>query len=208
LSAANETVWCEVEGQPVLSLDINTGSTLGSLRTICDVFDSPFTQHVLQEPRERDRNLAIVGSATLLVPRSSFAILDATFSPDALCLSEANGPVRCLNLDTGKERWRYQPPAGNHVLRLSYQADQSFYGVQWAYERGGPKLLLRFSQSTGDARSICDLNTFPDAFDFGHEELLLSSGDVVSLVTGAIIRQLAFPMKDYPDPESMVDAGE
>jgi hypothetical protein len=203
-SAANEAIWCNVEGKPVLSLDINTGLTLGSLRTICNVFDSPFTQHVLQETLEPNRDLAIVGSTTLLVPRSTFAILDATFSPDALCLSEAGGPVRCLNLETGKERWRYQPPAGNHVLRLSYQADQSFYGVQWAYERGGPKLLLRFSQSTGAARNVCDLNTFPHAFGFGHEEVLLSSGDVVSLLTGAITRKLAFPMEDYPAPESTV----
>ena len=207
-SAANEAIWCEVEGKPVLSLDINTGLTLGSLRTVCDVFDSPFTQHVLQEPLGRDKDLAIVGSTTLLVSRSTFAILDATFSPDALCLSEAGGPVRCLNLETGKERWRYQPPAGNHVLRLSYQADQSFYGMQWAYERGGPKLLLRFSQSTGAAKNVCDLNTFPDALGFGHGEVLLSSGDVVSLFTGETIRQLAFPRKDYPDAESTFDAGE
>ena len=68
-------------------------------------------------------------------------------------------------------------------------------------------MLLRISQSTGAARNICDLNTFPDALDFGHEEVLLSSGDVVSLFTGAIIRQLVFPMKDYPDPESTADAG-
>ena len=104
-SAANEAIWCQVEGQAVLSLDINTGLTIGSLRTICDVFDSPFTQHVLQEPRGRDRGLAIVGSTTLLVPRSTCAILDATFSPDALCLSEAGGPVRCVNSPPPNRRW-------------------------------------------------------------------------------------------------------
>ncbi len=201
-SAANETIWCEVEGQSVLSLDINTGLTLGSLRTICDVFDSPFTQHALQEPRGRDRDLAIVGSTTLLVPRSTFAILDATFSPDALCLSEANGPVRCVDLDTAEERWRYLPPSGSHVLGLSYQAGHSFYGVEWAYECGGPVLLLQFSEGVGAVKIVCNLNSFADAIGFGQGEVLLSSGDLVSLLTGSIIRHLAFPMKDYPDPSA------
>jgi hypothetical protein len=142
------------------------------------------------------------------VPRITFAILDATFSPDALCLSETNGPVRCLDLKTAEERWRYLPPSGSHVLGLSYQADQSFYGVQWAYKSGGPVMLLQFSQSTGAARNVCILKSFPDAFAFGGGNVLASSGDVVSLPTGSIVRQLLFPMKDYPDQGSKVEAVE
>ena len=201
-SATGETIRCRVEGGPIQTLDAHTGLTLGSLRKIREVFDSPFTTHELQVPHVRDGDLIIAGSTKLLVPRLTFAILDAAFTPDALCLSEASGPVRCVDLGTAKERWRYTPPAGNHVLGLSYQTDQSFYGVQWAYESGGPVMLLQFAQSTGDARNVCDLKSFPDAFAFGHGYVLVSSGDVVSLPTGSIVRHLAFPMKNYPDGES------
>jgi hypothetical protein len=188
-------------------LESNTGLTLSSLRKIRKVFDSPFTTHVLQVPRVGDSDLAIVGSTTSLVPRLTFAILDVTFSPDALCLSEAGGPVRCLNLETANERWRYLPPAGTHVVGLSYQSDQSFYGVQWPYESGGPVTLLQFSQSTGDIRNVCDLKSFPDAFSFGQGIVLVSSGDVVSMPTGSVVRHLSFPMEDYPDGESKDEAG-
>ena len=205
-SATGETIWCRIEGGPIQSLDAHTGLTLGSLRKIRKVFDSPYTTHLLHVLQERAEDYVIVGSRKLRVPRLAFAILAATFSPDALCLSEANGPVRCLDLATAKERWRYVPTSGNHVLGLSYQADQFLYGVQWAYERGGPVMLLQLSQSTGAVRDVCRLNSFPDAFGFGSGNVLVSSGDVVSLPTGSIVRHLAFPMKNYPDPESTVVA--
>jgi hypothetical protein len=204
-SSAGEKIWCRVEGGPIQTLDTHTGLTLDSLRKVREVFDSPFTTHLLHVPQG---DYVIVGSTRVRVPRITFAILDVTFSPDALCLSEANGPVRCLDLKAAEERWRYLPPSGSHVLGLSYQADQSFYGVQWAYESGGPVMLLQFSQSTGVARNICILKSFPDAFGFGSGNVVASSGDVVSLPTGSIVRQLLFPMKDYPDRESAVEAAE
>ncbi len=150
----------------------------------------------------------IAGSKKLHLPRLSFGILDVAFSPDALCLSEASGPVGCVDVETAEEKWRYQPPTGSHVMGLSYQGDYCFYGVQWAYEQGGPVLLLQFSVSGGTVRNLRCLNSFPDAFGFGPGELLLSSGDVVSLLTGSIIRHLAFPVKEYPDPESTPEASE
>jgi WD40 repeat protein len=210
-SATGEIIWCRVEGGPIQTLDAHTGLTLGSLRKVREVFDSPFTSHVLHVLQ---CDYVIVGSTKLRVPRITSAILDATFSPDALCLSEAatfrseaGGPVRCLDLKTAEERWRYLPPSGSHVLGLSYQADQSFYGVQWSYESGGPVMLIQLSQSTGAVRNVCILNSFPDAFCFGHGNVLVSSGDVVSLPIGSVVRRLAFPMTDYPDPEPAVELG-
>ena len=71
------------------------------------------------------------------MPKLSFAVLDAAFSPDALCLTEAAGVVRCVDLELGIERWRYVPPKSHHLIFLSYNhADHSFYGTQWMYESG------------------------------------------------------------------------
>ena len=207
-SATGETIWCRAEGGPIQTLDAHTGLTLGSLKRVRKVFDSPFTPHLLHVPQG---DYVIVGSTKTRVPRITSAVLDATFSPDALCLSEAatfrreaGGLVRCLELNTAEERWRYLPPSGSHLLGLSYQPDQSFYGVQWSFESGGPTMLLQFSQSTGAVRNVCILNSFPDAFGFGSGNVLISSGDVVSLPTGSTVRKLPFPMKDYPDQKPTV----
>jgi hypothetical protein len=62
--------------------------------------------------------------------------------------------VRCIEVATGVERWRHEPPAGRHVLRLGYRkADASLFGVEWPFEKGGAKTLIRWSLSEG---KVCD----------------------------------------------------
>lgn len=112
-SATGDTIWCRFEDRPVQRLDARTGLTVESLRTIQKVFDSPFTTDLLYVRR---RDFVLTGSTKMCIPRLTFAMLDATFSPDALCLSEASGPVRCLDTKTTEEKWRYVPPSGSHVL--------------------------------------------------------------------------------------------
>jgi hypothetical protein len=162
------------------------------------VVDSRFSAHRLQIRRG---DFQIVGSKSISVPRLTFGMLDATYGPDSLCLSETGGPVRCLDNECGRERWRYMPPADHHVLAVSYQADRSFYCVQWDYERGGPVELIRLSHDDGACAGVCSLNTFADACSFGIGVILTSSGDVVSLWEGSFIRRFAFPRCEYPDPE-------
>jgi hypothetical protein len=118
---------------------------------------------------------------------------DAVFSPDALCLAEYVGPVRCIDCETGNERWRYVPPQGFHVIRLSYQADEAFYGYLFGYE--SPKaVLLRLSPNEGTCKEICryDLSKRHGG-DFGKGVFVAATGEVLSLVDGQVLRQLAFP---------------
>jgi hypothetical protein len=69
----------------------------------------------------RRAEFSIEGANSARVPRLTFAMLDAAFNRDTLCLTEATGPVRCLDCDTASERWRYQPPRGHCAEDL--QAD-------------------------------------------------------------------------------------
>jgi len=195
-SALGEAIWCSMEGGPVRRLDARTGLTLATIRAVQDVVESPYSDHSLQLRRAE---FSIEGAKSIRVPRLTFGMLDAAFSPDALCLTEAGGPVRCLDCDTASERWRYQPPHSHHVLRISSQADQSFYGVQWGYEHGGSVTLIRLSHDHGAFTEVCCLNSFPDACCFGADVVVTSAGDVVSLSQGKILRQLAFPQRDYPE---------
>jgi hypothetical protein len=197
-SAQSDIVWCEIGRRPLHRLDAKTGSTVETLRGILDAFDSPLSPHRLHI---RKTDFQIIGSRTIRVPKLTFGLLDAGFGPDSLCLSEAGGPVRCLDLEGGNERWRYVPPADHHVLELSSQAGEFFYGVQWEYEHGGPVTLIRLSRESGACSTVCHLHSYPDACSFGPGVIVTSSGDVVSLSDGSVIRPLVFPTSEYPDPE-------
>ena len=158
--------------------------------------DSSYSDHVLQVRRTR---FSIADSKSIRVPKVTFGLLDAAFGPDAVCLSEAGGPVRCLDCDTASERWRYQPPQGRHAIAISSQADRCFYGVQWPYEHEGSATLIRLSGDSGAVTEVCRLNSFPLGSCFGDGVVITSAGDVVSLPDGKTLWQMAFPQRDYPD---------
>ena len=140
------------------------------------------------------------GGKDLRIPNLSFALLEVAFCPDRLCLTEAGGPVRCLDCQSGVEVWRYEPPRGTHVVRLAYRpADRSFYGVQWEYEHGKSRTLFRFAGGGGRYEDICQLRSWCEEFCENGDVLVNSAGDVISVADGKTINQLTFPPKDYPD---------
>jgi WD40 repeat protein len=191
------SVWCGIDGSPLQQLNAQTGETLTAMRAVQEVLDSPFSNHRLVIGR---KEILIKGGKGFAVPGLSFAVLDAAFGPNTLCLTEAGGVARCIDLDFGAERWRYTPPKGHHLIFLSYSnCDRCFYGAQWSYERGGPSLLMRISEGTGAFAEVCDLNAYPDCCCFGDGVVVTSSGDVVSLTSGKSLRKLAFPECDYPN---------
>jgi hypothetical protein len=197
-SHAGERVWCGRESGPLLSLDATSGATVETLAGIKRVFDGPYSDTLLVETRTR--GLLIRAPATSVrVPALTFAVLDAALSPECLCVSEAGGPVRCLD-SMGNERWRYNPPSRSHVLRLCYRpADCSFYGVLWEYERGTFRELIRLSAETGQSQAVRQLRSWDEEFCSNGDALVTSNGEVISANDGSVAAELAFPQTDYPD---------
>jgi outer membrane protein assembly factor BamB len=189
-SAQGDKVWCRVEARPVHCLDSGTGSILAKLRNVDDVVESSYSDLVLHSRRRTD--YLIVGHKKKAFPRLSASMSDAVFSTDSLGLAEYVGPVRCLDCESGQERWRYVPPQGFHVITLSYQPDESFYGYLFGY--ASPRAaLLRFSPSDGACTELCryDLSERYGG-DFGEGVFVAGTGEVLSLVDGQVLRQLAF----------------
>lgn len=204
--ASNDAaIWCGIAGSPLQRLDANTGETVAAERAVQEVVDSPYSAHRLVISRQQIR---IQGTSEVVVPRLSFAVLDAAFSENALCLTEAGGIVRCIDLDLGQERWRYVPPTSHHLIFLSYNnVDHCFYGTQWLYEHGGPYLLIRLPEITGAFSEVCCLNAYPDWCCFGDGIVVTSSGDVVCLQNGNTIRRLEFPECEYPNGPAQTTDG-
>jgi hypothetical protein len=209
-SAKGDRLWCRVEERPVHSLDAETGSILATLRGVDDVVESPVSDVALRS-RKNDRYL-IVGRETWEIEREKFSMSDAAFSSDACCLAEFTGSVRCVGFESTKERWRYVPPQGFHIIRLSYQSDQFFYGLLFGYQVP-ETALIRLSPLDGTCTELCRYSAVRrcggvsyGAGGFGEGTFVTGGGHVVSLANGRVVRTLAFPGNVKPHSPSPGEA--
>jgi hypothetical protein len=199
-SRNGDTIWCVTASGPTKILDARTGEILETRLELKDLFESSSSTALLLEERKRDYILRNCDGGSCHVSRLTFAILDAAFSPDSLCISESRGLVRCVGISSGAEGWRYDPGNGRHVLRLWYQeADRKFYGVRWEYEQGTPRGLVSFDSESGECKDISELTSWEEEVCLQLNCLATSHGELLSLTDGKVLNRLAFPQRGYLD---------
>ncbi len=147
-------------------LNAHTGATVEKIDGISQYIEGPYGD-VLEVPaRKRNEPFRLIGKKhNFEIERLSFGLLDAQFSPDSVCLSEAVGPVRCINCADGIQRWRFDPGADSHVLRLHYsRVMDAFFGVLRHLVKGGSRRLVRLNAGSGVCERICDLDSWEEVF--------------------------------------------
>jgi hypothetical protein len=188
-------VFCSFDSGPCESLNTQTGKSGKSLRGVRECVESPFAAVRFLE-RSRDRDYAIAGpeGPIATIPRCSFAVLSVAFSKSHVCVSEAGGPVRALDLSSGSELWKHRPVKGTHFLRVAFvERADTFVGVTWPFERGGTMCLQRF-EPDGSATVLGEIETAPAlAFASRGEALITAAGPVYDTVSGRQIGSMPFP---------------
>jgi hypothetical protein len=191
-SARCDRVWCSIESRPAHCLNAMNGSLLSKQKNVSEVIESPYSEAVLHNSRQAD--YLLVERTIKAIPRLTPSMSDASFSSDSLCLAEYSGPVRCFDCETGEERWRYVPPPGYHVIALSLQSEQSFYGFLFGFDGNSEGAILRFSRD-GKHTEICRHHLQKLYGSFGDGVFITDFGEVLSLTNGKAVRSLAFPEK-------------
>jgi len=200
-SAGGTNLWCVPDTGPTKLLDSVNGNTLEALTALADIYESPYSGGLFLEKRKHDYRLG--SDSDICIPRLSFAVLDVAFSKGSLIISEAGGPVRCLENSTGVELWRYTPSASSHLLRLWYrERDDNFYGIHWEYRTGSFRTLVRLEGRTGQFDQVCGLGSWEEEYCISLDKLITSDGELIGLTDGRPLGRLAFPSKLYPDQGS------
>jgi outer membrane protein assembly factor BamB len=201
LSRDGLTAYCGVEEASLVAVDVRSGDTKFKMRAAESVYDSPFDPIKVVEIRrpivrdtagrqlERSGRAIIqddAGKPLFRLRRESGGTLDATFAPGLFFLAEVGGPLRCFDLRSGAEKWRYQNPEGSHYLHIGYCGEtHTLFGIEWPYEHGGPKTLRCHCADDGEFRGSRDLGeavTF--GFALGGKVLVTSDGEVRALRAG------------------------
>jgi hypothetical protein len=175
-------------------LNRETGKTIKRWTGVRDVWESPYEPVTLLE-----RHALILQSPEnrkiTSIARETFAALSVAFAPGLVCVSESGGPLRCLDIQTGEERWRFAEK-NQHFLEVAYAEHSSaFVGVCWPYKFGGSFRLLRFQPRSGEVSAVTDLGKSGRfAFCQRGTRLLTSNGLVIDSATGR--RELMLPFAD------------
>lgn len=184
MSRTSRIAYVGVEGGPCLALSLDDGSVAARIRGVRRLEESPFNPLVFL-----DQHRPVVASHKLkpvfAVPRTTFAFLDVAFGPRQLALSEAGGPVRCVELASGRVAWVHRPPEGVHCLNLAYCGKaEAFVGVLWPFAHGGSKQLVRFN-ADGSAYVIKDFGgPAEQCFCQAGASLLTTDGTLIEILSG------------------------
>ncbi|WP_457618860.1 hypothetical protein [Lutibacter sp.] len=192
LSRDGIKAYCGIEGSSLLVIDLYSGETVRKIKGAVALYDSPYDRVKFLDGT-RPQVLEEDGHRRFYVERTTFAFLDVAFAPGLLCVSEAGGPVRCIDLLTGHEQWRYDPPSGTHLLSLSYcDEGYCFLGIEWSFEKGGTKRMLRLSYDEGIVLGSFDVG-MPGGCTFALDGkvLVTSDGKIFDTTTGKVVAEVS-----------------
>lgn len=184
---------CVTDDKVLVRLNADDGTTLDTMSTVNNVYESDCGAFRLIDGC--DLTIEHVGMGTSAkIERSTFALLDASFGSEHLCISESGGPVRCLELSTRHELWRYRSSDDKHVISLAYSSRlNSFFAIEWPYVRGGEKSLIRLTPQTGASDLVARIGSPVDClFLPDGMRLLTSKGKIYSIADGSLASELAF----------------
>jgi WD40 repeat protein len=187
-SSDGETVWCWIDKRPLHRIEAASGKTREVMRGVVEIRESNDAEQVLLWTRSHDLEI-VRGGRRIAIPALGFALSDAAFGQDQVCVSEAGGPTRCFDSNTGVELWRTNWQ-GQHPTSLFFdRTGMQFYAVTDA--------LLRYLPTVGTWERIYGLKDCSiEDFCSGLRLLITSNGDMISLESGALLDRLAFPQRE------------
>jgi WD40 repeat protein len=199
---SGQSLLCTRNNQSVLRLDIQTGSVMEVVKEVSSCIEEPSSGASILYVERGDEAIRIIRrDHGFSFAKTGFALLDAQFSPHFVCVSEARGLVRCINLIDGTLRWKFDPGKGSHVLRLHYSSGMDLiFGILRNFEMGGPRTLIRFNPANGTHERVCELDSWEEIFLETVDQLVTSAGEIRDLSSGFCVGRLDFPMREYrPD---------
>ncbi len=198
---SGKTILCSSADRSAIRLDVPTGSTVEVIKGSGQYIEGPYGEVLNVPARNGNEPFHLIGKGhSFEIERLSFALLDAQFSPDSLCIAEAVGPVRCINSSDGKERWRFDSGPDSQVVSLHYSAGMNcFFGILRRLTKGGSGHLVRFAARSGVCERVCDLDSWEGVFLESADQLVTSVGEIRDISNGGLVGRLDFPLSKYPD---------
>jgi hypothetical protein len=196
VDASDRVVYCGLESNRLLTLDVNTGTEVDKPIRALRVVPSECNGEELVVKKDR---YLLRGRNELEIPAASFALHTAAFAPDTICLSEPTAGSRCVSLHSGETIWHHSSIHFNHAA--FNHSDQQFYCVTGFETDPHQTFLVRLASELEECDVMVELGRtcWEEAFTPSGRILITADGGVYDTSTGLIRARLEFPQREYPN---------
>jgi hypothetical protein len=195
-SSDNSALCCPIYGRGTHVLNVLNGDTVDRLRGVRGVWEGKqdsarvcvFKKHLVVTRLHSENNLNI--------PIESFAVGDCLVANNALYFSEIGSALKCIDLETESERWRYQDHHW-HALNLAISSDSVSLKVLWyCYEKHLDTRVLTLNCATGEITSDISVpRAAAYAFCLDGSCVVATNGHVYNCSTGETVERIVLPRK-------------
>jgi|ERR1043166_2016293 hypothetical protein len=195
VDASGRNVYCGFENRPLAIVDVLTGAVTGTIKGALRVVSRRSGSDRLVIERSRYR---VEGDHNLQICPTSFAVLDAVLSPEAVCISEPRTGIRCIELRSGVTLWHHPGLESNYLAFAT--SDYEFYCVALSDAPPHNASLIRLAPNLLDCDLVVPLGTCWEAtFAQSGNVLVTMRGSVYETSSGRLLTELRFPQRDYLD---------
>ena len=196
LNALGSEIYCGDDRPSVHIIETETGNSLGKVARADRIVPSQTGPHQLVSRRQDA--YTVTGPGEFAISAVSFGLLDAAFSPEAVCLAEPKTGIRCIDLVSGSVLWHHQTLGANHLAFNSL--DMRFYCVGGLDTEPHESSLIRLASNLYDCERVVTLShSYVAAFSPSGANLITMGGEVYESSTGNLLTILEVPQRDYPD---------
>jgi hypothetical protein len=203
----DKAVFCGFSDKPGHLLDLDTGKTIGKLRSVRNIFFDliqgwyvydglPDMNWVYPWYPYQAEIYNSQGKKQITIKQCS--IFNVAFSLSYVAIADTL-VLRFISRKDPDKVIIYNPPHGKSIRGLVYAPKYNvFIGVQKDYENHGPSVLISFDTSLDKPRIITEIKHSEEyAFcDYG-QHLINSEGQYINTYTGEIERNFNFPQREY-----------
>ena len=137
-------------GGGCVALDQLTGSKVASLRGVRSLFADSHEERMILLRKDIEYRMRLDSPPVHAIDSAAVDLISGCFGPTSFIAASAGSIVRCFDLKSGAEKWRYDPGQGCQVLELAFCPGSSLvFAERINNETGGTGVAVMLDSESG-----------------------------------------------------------
>lgn len=191
LRSKKNAFFVQLENESSRLIDLETGEDIQILKGVYKYYESRYHELNAFALGKRisitERNSS---KEKVIIKNQSFAVLDISFTPSSILISESAMPLRNYDIYSGKLLWQLDIREGFHFVKIAYcEHLKKVIGISWNYNGGDENKITYINPETGHIeKEILIGRSSEFEFLYNGDMLITSDLNLIDISTQSIVQ--------------------